>query len=117
VLGHWACVGTTFGAGGAYALLGAGWLTCLVRDFLGEGLLRLGLPPELWYDVALVGIGEVAATANDEEFGRGHLMLLAGLPDRPPEPGRTRRDAHRAGRRSTPLSSVAARTRWRSRSA
>jgi len=90
VLGHWALRRGDFGAGVRYALLGGGWLTCLVRGFLREGLLRLGLPPEHWYDVALVGIGEVAATANDEEFGRGHLMLLAGLPDSPPEPGRTR---------------------------
>jgi hypothetical protein len=91
VLGHWALRRGDFGAGVRYALLGGGWLTCLVRGFLRDGLLRLGLPPEHWYDVALIGIGEVAATANDEEFGRGHLMLLAGLPDSPPEPGRTRR--------------------------
>ena len=90
VLGHWALRRGDFGAGVRYALLGGGWLTCLVRGFLRDGLLRLGLPPEHWYDVALIGIGEVAATANDEEFGRGHLMLLAGLPDSPPEPGRTR---------------------------
>ena len=90
VLGHRGLRRAGFGSGVRYGLLGSGWLPCLVRGFLRDGLLRLGLPPDLWYDVALVGLGEVAATANDEAFGRGHLTLLAGLPERPPERRRTR---------------------------
>jgi len=64
-----------FGSGVRYGLLGSGWLPCLVRGFLRDGLLRLGLPPDLWYDVALVGLGEVAATANDEH--RQMLLEMA----------------------------------------
>ena len=69
--------------GVAYALRGKGWFPGLVRSFLADGLDALGLPRSLWYDVALVGIGEVAATANDDAFGAQHLELLAGLTLRP----------------------------------
>lgn len=69
--------------GVSYALLANGWLPQLVRSFLGDGLTRLGLSRALWYDVALTGIGEVAALANDLEFGACHLELLAGLPAHP----------------------------------
>ena len=89
VLGHRGLRRDSFGAGVRYALLGSGWLPDLVRGFLQDGLRRLGLSPDRWYDVALVGLGEVAATANDEDFGSGHLTLLAGLPESPREPGRT----------------------------
>ncbi len=83
VLGHPGLRRTTFGAGVRYGLLGSGWLPTVVRDFLATGLEDLGLPRSAWYDVALVGIGEVAATANDETFGADHLTLLAGLPVHP----------------------------------
>jgi hypothetical protein len=72
-----------FGAGIGYGLLGTSWLPRLVRSFLADGLEAVGLPRSLWYDVALAGIGEVAARANDESFGAGHLALLASLPTRP----------------------------------
>ena len=83
VLGHPGLRRSTFGAGVRYGLLGSGWLPALVRDFLGSGLEDLELPRVAWYDVALVGLGEVAATANDETFGADHLSLLAGLPAHP----------------------------------
>lgn len=63
-----------------YALQGNGWLPDLVRGFLTVGLARLGAPTQAWYAVALAGIAEVAATANDEDFGAEHLTLLATLP-------------------------------------
>lgn len=66
-----------------YALEGAGWFPTGIRRFLADGLHRLGLPRWLWYDVALTGIGEVAATANHSGFGTGHLELLASLPAYP----------------------------------
>lgn len=83
VIGHPGLRRTTFGAGVRYGLLGDGWLPALVRDFLAGGLQAIGLPRSAWYDVALVGLGEIAATANDETFGAGHLTLLAGLPVHP----------------------------------
>jgi hypothetical protein len=66
-----------------YALCGATWYSRVVRDFLAGGLRRLGVPGSLWYDVALIGLGDIAQSANNQEFGRGHLEILAGLPVRP----------------------------------
>lgn len=83
VPGHRGLRRVGFGPGVAYALLGNGWVAREVRGFLGDGLLAVGLSRGLWYDVALTGIGEVAAVANDEAFGAGHLELLASLPLRP----------------------------------
>jgi Phosphotransferase enzyme family len=83
VLGHPRLRREGFAPGIRYALLERGWLPGLVRSFLRDGLAELGLPRELWYDAALTGIGEVAALANDDAFGRGHLELLAGLPQWP----------------------------------
>jgi hypothetical protein len=76
------------GAAVTYGLLGDGWYSRLVRARLAHGLRRLGLPAHLWYDVALTGIAEVAAKANDDDFGRDHLRLLVTLPHHPPKPGR-----------------------------
>jgi hypothetical protein len=79
------------GAALAYGLLGQGWYPSLVRERLARGLRQLGLPTHLWYDVALTGIGEIAANANEDEFGRDHLRLLVTLPHRPSRPrGRAR---------------------------
>jgi hypothetical protein len=80
VLGHPGLRRTGCAPGIRYALLGDGWLPRLVRTFLGDGLARLGLSRSLWYAVALTGIGEVAAMANDDQFAALHLELLAGLP-------------------------------------
>lgn len=81
---HRALRRTGFGPGINYGLLGSGWLPDLVRQYLRDGLRTLGLPPELWYSAAITGLGEVAALANDDEFGTNHLALLAGLPPWPP---------------------------------
>ncbi|MDX6302707.1 MAG: hypothetical protein QOF53_3921 [Nocardioidaceae bacterium] len=82
VLGHPGLRRGGFGAGIGYALCDAGWFPDLVRGTLGRELSRLGITRRAWYDVALTGIGEVAAAANDDEFGAGHLQLLASLPVR-----------------------------------
>jgi hypothetical protein len=65
---------------------GTGWLPDAVRTFLQTGLQRLGLPTSIWYDVALLGIGDVAVSANEEAFAQTHLALLASLPPRPAVP-------------------------------
>ncbi|NUR99587.1 MAG: aminoglycoside phosphotransferase family protein [Kribbellaceae bacterium] len=80
VRGHRGLRRTGFGAGIRYGLLEAGWLPDLVRLYLRTGLETLGLPTILWYGAALAGLGEIAATANDDEFAAQHLELLAGLP-------------------------------------
>lgn len=65
-----------------YALLGDGWYPELVRARLVRALDLLGLPAELWYPVALTGLGEVAARANHDQFGHDHLQVLAAFPSR-----------------------------------
>lgn len=80
VLGHPGLVRHGFAPGVTYTLCGAGWFPQLARTTLADRLSRLGLDPALWYDVALTGVGEVAASANDDDFGAGHLELLASLP-------------------------------------
>jgi hypothetical protein len=85
VLGHQGLKREGFGPGIRYGLLGRGWFPRLVRAFLSHGLGRLGMSYTRWYDVALVGLGEIAVTANEDAFGEGHLELLASLS---PEPGR-----------------------------
>jgi hypothetical protein len=80
VLRHRGLRRTGFGPGITYGLLAEGWLPDLVRFYLQDGLVALGLRPQLWYSAALAGLGEVAALANDAEFGSNHLELLAGLP-------------------------------------
>jgi hypothetical protein len=89
VRGHRGLRRDRFGAGIAHMMLADSWVARDLRGFLGDGLERLGLPRSLWYDVALTGIAEVAVTANDDDFARGHLELLASLPCRPRR--RTRR--------------------------
>jgi hypothetical protein len=83
VRGHRGLRREGFGAGVRYALCGSTWYGRVVRDFLAGGLRRLGLPPSLWYDVAVMGLGDIAQSANDDEFGWGHLEILATLPVHP----------------------------------
>ncbi len=91
VAGHPGLVRRGIAPGVRYALNGSGWLPDLVRGFLTDGLARLGVPPARWYDVALTGVAEVAASANDDGFGHDHLELLAGLPLHPRRHRRSRR--------------------------
>jgi hypothetical protein len=83
VLGHPGLSRTGPTPGIAYTLGGRGWFPTLVRRSLADHLQRLEVPSSLWYDVALVGVGEVAASANDDRFGADHLERLAALPVRP----------------------------------
>jgi hypothetical protein len=83
VSGHRGLRRDAFGAGIRHALVGDGWYPRLTRRFLADGLARHDLPRSLWYAVALAGLGEVAASANDDQFGEDHLRLLAELPLRP----------------------------------
>ena len=82
VLGHAGMSRTGATAGIAYTLCGKGWFPELARRTLAEHVGRLGLPPAYWYDVGLVGVGDVAGSANDDRFGADHLEQLAALPVR-----------------------------------
>lgn len=74
--GHPGLRADRWGAGVTYALDGAGWFPTLAQEVLRAGLRRLGLDPRLWRAVAVAGLAEVAATADDPDFARHHLGLL-----------------------------------------
>lgn len=79
VAGHPGLRAHEWGSGIRYALEGRGWYPSLFRTFLRRGLRRLGLPPRSWRVVAMAGLAEIAATADDHVFARRHVRLLARL--------------------------------------
>jgi len=79
VAGHPGLRAGTWGAGVDYAVDGAGWFPELFRRFLRDGLVRLGATPDCWRDLVLCGIADVAATTDDQQFGRRHLQLFRRL--------------------------------------
>lgn len=79
VPGHRGLRADAWGAGLAYTVTGTGWFPAVVREYVGAALTRLGLPSDLWRDVLLMGIADVAATADHPDFARSHVDLLAWL--------------------------------------
>ncbi len=87
-----------WGAGLRYAIDGTGWYPDLVREFIGSGLARLGVPAALGRDVLLAELAGIAAQADHPGFARNHLLAFRALcPGRPPA-GRPRPPAARRGR-------------------
>jgi hypothetical protein len=68
-----------WGAGIAWAVDGKGWFPDLVRDFVTDGMARLGAEPACWREAMLAGLAEVAATADHLEFARHHWQLFGRL--------------------------------------
>lgn len=79
VSGHRGLRADRWGAGIEYAIDGQGWFPDLFRDFIQNGLGRLGADPALWRDAALAGIAEVAATADHLDFAALHWQLFERL--------------------------------------
>jgi aminoglycoside phosphotransferase (APT) family kinase protein len=79
VRGHRGLVAGRWGAAAEFAVEGTGWFPELFRRFVQEGLARAGAPAAAWRDYVLVGIAEVAATADDREFATRHLELFRRL--------------------------------------
>lgn len=79
VRGHPGLRADGWGAGIRYGISGQGWYGELVRDFVEGALDRLGAPAGLWRAVLLAGLGEVAATADHEDFAVRHRDLLLQL--------------------------------------
>jgi hypothetical protein len=79
VAGHPGLRAEGWGAAIQYAISGPGWFGVLVRSFVMSALDRLGAPTELWRDVLLAGLGEVAATADHPDFAVQHRDLLLRL--------------------------------------
>lgn len=79
VAGHPALRADGWGAGIAYAISGEHWYGQQVRDFTSGALTRFGAPADLWRDVLLAGLAEVAATADHPGFALSHRDLLLRL--------------------------------------
>jgi aminoglycoside phosphotransferase (APT) family kinase protein len=79
VAGHPGLHANAWGCGIDYLLYGNGWICDLLRAFLRLGMRRLGVPGELWREAVVAGVAEVAARADDEDFARAHLRVLARL--------------------------------------
>lgn len=78
IAGHGVRAGE-WGVGLAYVVTGTGWLPELIRSFLRQSLSQLGADPACWSDLLLLGLADVAATADDTEWAYRHLMLLDRL--------------------------------------
>ena len=68
-----------WGAGIRYAIAGEHWFGHVVREFVTGALARLNAPSELWRDVLLAGIAEVAVTADHPDFAARHRDLVLSL--------------------------------------
>jgi aminoglycoside phosphotransferase len=79
VSGHGELRAGVWGAGIEYAIDGQGWFPGLFREFIREGLGRLGADPECWRDAALAGIARIAARTDHDDFARSHLHVLHRL--------------------------------------
>ncbi len=68
-----------WGIGVTYVLTGDGWFPDLVRDYLRSAMSRLGADPACWRGLLLMGLADVAGSADDDSFARRHLLLLDQL--------------------------------------
>jgi hypothetical protein len=80
IRGHPVSAGT-WGVGIAYILTGDGWFPNTVRGFLCRAMARLGTDPAAWPKLLLMGLADVAATADDDGWAHRHLVLLDQLKD------------------------------------
>lgn len=83
VRGHAGLVAGAWGAGVEFAVEGSGWFPELFQGFLRNGLGRLGAGAALWREHVLLGLAEVAATADDPAFAARHLELFRRLARQP----------------------------------
>ena len=83
VRGHDGLVAGRWGTGVELAFDGSGWFPELFRGFVRDGLAHAGAEPAAWREHVLVGIAEVAATADDPAFAARHLELFRRLARRP----------------------------------
>jgi hypothetical protein len=79
VRGHAGLVAGEWGAGLEFAVEGSGWFPELFQGFLRSGLERLGAEAAVWRDHVLLGLAEIAATADDPAFAARHLQLFRRL--------------------------------------
>ena len=68
-----------WGAGIEYVLTADSWFPRLVQAFVCGAMARLGADPVWWRELMLVGLADVAATADDPDWAYAHLTLLDRL--------------------------------------
>jgi aminoglycoside phosphotransferase len=68
-----------WGAGVRYALTGCGWFPDLVKTFVASAMDRLGADPAYWRELLLIGLADVAVSADDPTWARHHLELLGAV--------------------------------------
>ena len=79
VAGHRGLQAGPWGSGIAWAMDGEGWFPDVAREFVRDGLKRLGADPACWREAMLAGLAEVAATADHPDFARRHFELFDRL--------------------------------------
>jgi aminoglycoside phosphotransferase (APT) family kinase protein len=82
VAGHAGLRADRWGAGVEYAIDGVGWYPDLARSFVMTGLERLGVSPFCWRDALLADLAITAATADQYDFARNHLLLFRRMTGR-----------------------------------
>jgi hypothetical protein len=68
-----------WGIGVTHVLTGDGWFPDLVREYVCSAMSRLGADPACWRGLLLMGLADVAGSADDDGFARRHLLLLDQL--------------------------------------
>ena len=79
VSGHPGLVSGAWGEPVRYALSGSGWLSLAVRDVVSTHLHRTGRDPHAWRAAIALAAAEAAASADEPEFARRHLLLASEL--------------------------------------
>jgi hypothetical protein len=79
VAGHRGLRAGEWGAGLLFAVGGSGWFGRLFGRFLSSGLSRLGIDAVTVAELAVMGLCDVAATADHDGFARQHLRLAARI--------------------------------------
>lgn len=79
VAGHPELVAGAFGSGIDYLMNAGGWFGKLAAAFLRDGFRTLGVPGDLWWDLLLLGVADLAVSADDPGYGAAHFALLGRI--------------------------------------
>ncbi|MDN5766149.1 MAG: aminoglycoside phosphotransferase family protein [Humibacillus sp.] len=77
VLGHPGLTAGTWGEPVRHLLRSSGWYSGVVASFIGSSSGAPNGTPGWWRSALLVGLGEIAALSDHDEFAREHAHLLA----------------------------------------
>ncbi|MDQ1484440.1 MAG: hypothetical protein QOJ62_133 [Actinomycetota bacterium] len=69
----------SWGIGVTHVMTGDGWFPDLLRGYFRSAMARLGADPASWRGLVLLGLADVAGSADDDAFAHRHLVLLDQL--------------------------------------